>query len=195
MFELNQEIEKWKDHLLHTKSLKEDDVQEIKSHLIDSVDALTQSGLSEEEAFFVAKHRVGDVDALNSEYAKVNKGHVWLRRFIWLITGYFLFGSVPIAIQITSQLIHSFNIESLLYPSTLLWGHSYSAPYPVFAIALLIVGLSMYFLIREKDSSIDKFVALQSRSKVIFGILASYAMLAMVQIFGWQFINTNPELK
>lgn len=194
MFELNQEIEKWKDHLQQTKSLKEDDVQEIKSHLIDSVLDLTENGLSQEEAFFVAKHRIGDVSALNSEYAKVNKGHVWRRRFTWLITGYFLFGSVPIVIQILSQFIHSFNFESLLYPSTLLWGPPYSAPYLIFAVAILLIGFSMYLLMREKDSSIDNLVAFKSRNKLIFGILAAYAVLTVLQITSWQFINSSPEI-
>ena len=193
MFELNQEIEKWQAHLQQTKSLRDEDVQEIKSHLVDSVIDLTENGLSQEEAFFVAKHRMGDLNVLNTEYAKVNTGHIWRRRFMWLITGYFLFGSLPIIMQIVSQFIHNFNVEQLLHPTTILWGPRYSAPYSTFVVTLLVVGLGMYFLMREKDSSINELFAFQSRNKLMIGIITAYVTLILFQVLGWRFMDNNLE--
>ena len=77
MFDLESQIRKWRRHVQSTAALGAQDVEELESHLRDSVDGLTDRGVSEEEAFLVSIRRMGDADALRREFAKVSTERAW----------------------------------------------------------------------------------------------------------------------
>lgn len=77
MFELDSEVRKWKAHIASTGSLSYSDLEELESHLCDSVDSLVAKGLSQEEAFLLAVRRLGDATLINEEYAKVSTEDMW----------------------------------------------------------------------------------------------------------------------
>ncbi|MHC4927581.1 MAG: hypothetical protein ACYTER_09720, partial [Planctomycetota bacterium] len=63
------------------------DVDELESHLRDEVDSLMLSGLSDEEAFMISAHRIGDQQTVGAEFAKVNPSLAWRRRAFWMFFG------------------------------------------------------------------------------------------------------------
>jgi hypothetical protein len=77
MFELESQIRKWRGHLRSSGSLNEQDLEELESHLRDSIDDLASSGITTEEAFLVSIRRMGDTDALGDEFAKITTESVW----------------------------------------------------------------------------------------------------------------------
>lgn len=77
MFELEAQIRKWRGHLRAAVSFGEEELEELESHLRDSVDELSSRGLSEEEAFLVAVRRLGDAESLSREFGKVSTERVW----------------------------------------------------------------------------------------------------------------------
>jgi len=77
MFDLESQIRKWRGHINSTGSLGAQDVEELESHLRDSIDELTGRGVSAEEAFLISIRRMGDAEALHDEYAKVSTESVW----------------------------------------------------------------------------------------------------------------------
>jgi hypothetical protein len=77
MFDLESQIRKWRQHVQSAGSLESQDVEELESHLRDSIDELTGRGVSVEEAFIVSIRRMGDAEALNHEFAKVTTESVW----------------------------------------------------------------------------------------------------------------------
>ena len=77
MFDLESQIQKWRRHVQSTGSLGAQDVEELESHLRDSIDELTGRGVSVEEAFIVSIRRMGDAEALDHEFAKVSTESVW----------------------------------------------------------------------------------------------------------------------
>jgi hypothetical protein len=77
MFDLESQIRKWRRHVQSTGSLGVQDVEELESHLRDSIDELTGRGVSVEEALIVSIHRMGDAEALDHEFAKVSTESVW----------------------------------------------------------------------------------------------------------------------
>ncbi|MBN2590495.1 MAG: hypothetical protein JXA96_11590 [Sedimentisphaerales bacterium] len=83
MFDLNEQIKKWRGNLNTSQSLESKDIDELESHLREEIEELTLSDLSEQEAFLVATHRLGQVDFLSEEFAKVNAGVIWRKRFFW----------------------------------------------------------------------------------------------------------------
>jgi len=77
MFDLESQIRKWRRHVQSAGSLDAQHVEELESHLRDSIDELTGRGVSVEEAFIVSIHRMGDADELKHEFAKVPTEKVW----------------------------------------------------------------------------------------------------------------------
>jgi hypothetical protein len=76
MFDLEARVHGWTDALRSRGAFRDEDVVELESHLRDEIEALAKTGLSTEEAFLVAEHRVGRPEALAAEYAKVH-GEPW----------------------------------------------------------------------------------------------------------------------
>ena len=59
VFELESQIRKWRAHLQTNTSVGAQDLEELESHLRDSVDDLTGRGIDQEEAFLVSIRRLG----------------------------------------------------------------------------------------------------------------------------------------
>jgi len=68
MFDLEREIEGWVGAVAACGQAEKTD--ELEDHLRSEIEALTDSGLSEEEAFHQARQRMGDSQLLAREYAK-----------------------------------------------------------------------------------------------------------------------------
>ena len=77
MFELESQIRKWRGHMRSSGSLGEQDLEELESHLRDSIDDLTSRGVTTEEAFLVSVRRMGDTEALGNEFAKITTESLW----------------------------------------------------------------------------------------------------------------------
>lgn len=90
MFQLDKSLEDWKGKLINSNTMTESDVDELESHLLDEIDELKGKNLTEEESFYVACSRIGSVNLLSSEFGKVNFNLIWLKKFLWLLSGYLL---------------------------------------------------------------------------------------------------------
>lgn len=68
-------------------TLTVEDIKELKVHLYDTVQNLKLNGLNDEEAFQVAKIRLGNNDALILEYEKVNGRSIVNKEWIFIFIG------------------------------------------------------------------------------------------------------------
>lgn len=82
MFDLESQISTWKTHMHSASSISQDNLEELESHLRDSIDELLANGLDIEEAFLIAVRRLGDVDVINEEFSKVSTEDVWKQLFV-----------------------------------------------------------------------------------------------------------------
>lgn len=82
MFDLETQIRSWSDHLRAHGNFTEADLSELESHLRDQIEDLEASGLSAEEAFLIGVKRLGNVDAISHEFAKVNSENLWKHLFV-----------------------------------------------------------------------------------------------------------------
>jgi hypothetical protein len=87
MFDLDRQIECWREKLAQTEVYGQPDLDELEAHLREEVTALVGQGLSEQEAFAVACMRMGSAEDLNPEFAKVNGSAVFRRRLFWMGAG------------------------------------------------------------------------------------------------------------
>jgi hypothetical protein len=72
-FDLNLALQHWLESLRQSPQVKSENLKELESHVRDSVVQLQTKGLSSEESFMVATHRVGNPTQLEPEFAKVNR--------------------------------------------------------------------------------------------------------------------------
>jgi len=83
-FDLNAAIENWRAELAAQSDLTTDMRRELETHLQDSIVGLRQHGLNEEEAFLVARKRVGKPGQLGEECLKADPAAVWRERVFWM---------------------------------------------------------------------------------------------------------------
>jgi len=84
-FDLNLAIRRWREDLARSAAFRSENLNELESHLRDSIDRLRARELSDEEAFLIATRRVGNTQKLEQEFGKVNSAAVWLDRCLWIL--------------------------------------------------------------------------------------------------------------
>ena len=123
---LEQNIKAWRKSFQSKSEITEDNLKELEAHLLDEIDALTEKGLSEEEAFLVAKYRIGDKEELSKEFKKVNKFNYWLDKLTPYLIGAIVFTLVSkfySSISILSYfLVHSIELYvPIIVPSLIIY--------------------------------------------------------------------------
>jgi hypothetical protein len=93
-FDLNHNIQLWRQTLANSPSFQPENLDELETHIRDSVNTLEAKGLSTEESFFIAVRRLGYPTALEKEFSKVNSQTVWSPRWMWMAVGIFLYLTV-----------------------------------------------------------------------------------------------------
>ena len=105
MFNLDESIKTWRNDLNKNDVLSLDDLDELESHLMDEITVLKEKDLSEEEAFLIAKSRIGQNDIIEEEYKKLFTLFIGfisfqfiliLIRFIGLIVTVSVFSKYPL---------------------------------------------------------------------------------------------------
>lgn len=74
---LEENIAEWRTFVRRRRVLHGPDVDELEGHLRDQLGELTDAGLAEDEAFLVAVKRMGSLDALSREFARVHSERLW----------------------------------------------------------------------------------------------------------------------
>ena len=104
MFDLKQQINKWRAQLAISEAYQDSDLEELEGHLMDEIDNFRKNNkLGEEEAFVIARHRIGDAAVLTDEFRKVNTNIIWKNRLTWVLGGYCFFTLANIVISALSQ--------------------------------------------------------------------------------------------
>ena len=74
---LEEQIAQWRAYLRRRRAVHGPDVEELEGHLRDQVAALTEAGLTGDEAFLVAVKRMGSLDELSREFAREHSERLW----------------------------------------------------------------------------------------------------------------------
>jgi len=169
MSDVNTYIEQWKQNLGKTDSYNMDNIEELESHLRDSMEHLTAQGLSEEEAFLIAHNRLGDTSMLTKEFGKENIFLVCGQRVLWMLLGI-------VIMQVGQQ----FNTLVLYLASTLAvllrLPHGFmnilSIGIRVGLTCLLITGIIVGPMLYVKSRAFRSILDRARKWSIIFGIVA-----------------------
>src|SRR5947208_10361864 len=74
---LEEQIAQWRAYVRRRQTIHGPDVEELEGHLRDQLVALTEAGLTPDEAFLVAVKRMGSLDALSREFARAHSERLW----------------------------------------------------------------------------------------------------------------------
>ena len=121
-FDLNAAIESWRQVLAGQLNLASDDRRELETHLRDAITGFQQSGLNDEEAYWLARRRVGQPQQLDEEFAKADPGKVWRERVFWMWMAVFLsstLGRLTNSIVFALTPLHTNSTVEIVTPTTL----------------------------------------------------------------------------
>ena len=93
-FNIKKQVESWLSKIKADPSITESDAEELKSHLLDLIENLKNSGLDDQEAFWVASKRIGTIGDWGEEYRQENNPILQIRRSAIILAGvlfYFFF--------------------------------------------------------------------------------------------------------
>lgn len=184
MFQLEKSLMDWKKKLSASNSLTSSDIEELESHLLDEIDSLKKKTLTEEEAFYVACSRIGSVDLLTSEYSIVNSNFLWIKKFLWLLSGYLI-------ISFSEKLITTLSIFITTTFFKRIELHAHELTYISFAVNLLlsIVILCILFLPRIRGIAYfqSKFNYLLVYKKWLLVVV--FIIFIFMNTIGFSFIN------
>jgi hypothetical protein len=90
-FDLNTALENWRQELVAQPALTPDDRRELETHLCDVLAELKARGVSDEEAFHLARRRLGHPQKLAEEFTQANPAQVWRERIFWGWLVFFLY--------------------------------------------------------------------------------------------------------
>ncbi|HXQ85064.1 MAG TPA: permease prefix domain 1-containing protein [Gaiella sp.] len=75
------QIAEWRTHVAKAPAVNGRDVDELEDHLRNLIDELSEAGLTSDEAFLVAVKRMGELDVVSREFARVHSGRLWKQLF------------------------------------------------------------------------------------------------------------------
>ena len=186
-FNLNRALQNWRDELSQSPVFGGENMDELESHLRDSVALLQTTGLSAEEAFTIAVRRIGKEDSLENEYGKINAQAVWVDRLFWMLIGVQVWGLV-------SSLLRLLTSTAVLY----YWSIASSAfqagarTVPVAIFTLVQVGSLMgsfllcWWLINRKGKNIAVRISplLQRRATLVLTCIGLCALTCLPRLIG-----------
>jgi hypothetical protein len=75
--DLEAQIATWRTYMRRHRAVRDTDVDELEDHLRATVTDLIDAGLRPDEAFLVAVKRLGNLDDLSREFARVHSERLW----------------------------------------------------------------------------------------------------------------------
>jgi hypothetical protein len=97
-------LQDWCNTIAENEALTAEDISELEDHLQADFLRLKETGLCDQDAFWLAAKRLGETDTICSEFRKVNGTSLWTRRVQWMIIGYLAVSLLNVSINMISKL-------------------------------------------------------------------------------------------
>lgn len=201
-FDLNQAIQRWRENLAQSPTFRRENLDELESHLRDSIASLQSRGLSVEEACVIAAKRIGKDASLETEFAKINGDVVWLNRVLWMLIG-------VQAWPLVTGMVGLFPQNAVFYGLKVL-NFDFVAKGVALPVVLLCTSQVLTFtaslawcwwLIRRKSDRFhawaNKLLRNNGRLALTFGLLFLLSEFTMLASIGLEFLrakNTPPSI-
>ncbi len=150
-------------------STTDSDLAELKAHLYDAFEELKSNGLNPEEAFMVARHRLGDTEILTNEYSKVNPSVQTNKLWAYLFLGVALLANGWTLLRLIAGGFYLLVFKN--YHTTVVS----SVMVVLFHIALIVL---VFYLVKKKHN-ISRFLERQVDINPIKTVLLAFIPLCL----------------
>ncbi len=174
-FDLKDAIRRWRTELQVSPAVSPQDLEELEGHLHELISELKARGHGDEAAFHAAVDRLGARHELEPEFAKMNRGRIWMTRACWMVLGFLscgFVGTLASAIQlVVTQNAWGLNAHWIGFLSEV----------TVYAVYVILAGGVGSFLVRHPGFVADAVRLCVRRPLLpVLGIVAlSYARLPL----------------
>ena len=180
-------VANWRTQAAQEETLGAEQLAELESHLLDSVDHLRELGLNDEEAFLLASRRLGQPQALAQEYRAADPALRWRKCLTWMLAGVILQMTIGVLSQIFGTVFQ-------------IWALSTSGSLSQALLWVGIVTLCFFFLFG--------FLALRNSGQLLRALrsrvgperwqrlllAASFAPLILISVYAWASSSeANPQ--
>lgn len=163
-FNLENALKQWTLNLKKSLQFTKSNLLELESHMLDEMERLQALGLTDEEAFVLAKYQMGTDNELISEFGKVNKKLNFVNRLAPYLKGMFLY---IIFITFVQDMLMNFGLVLQYFN---IEGDSARLLFSVFLIMVLSVLIGgVYRLYTHPETKLKKLASL--RRLFIFAFL------------------------
>jgi hypothetical protein len=163
MYDLETDIEAWRERLAGKGGIDSDEIAELESHLRDEIDDLIRKGLKPDEAFLISIGRIGNADEVSREFARTRREQLWKQlmvspvdgnlrhreiarnELIWVITLALVagtLGKIPALFGIgvsEGEMIYLKNAAIFIIPSVVIYFRlRHGTPFSVLAVVLAV---------------------------------------------------------
>lgn len=149
MHNYEKEINEWREDLISLRGLEIEVVDELEDHLWNKLDEFRGLGLSKEDAFALAKIRLGHPASLCHEFEKLHGQSVRLKQVGYMIGGYLLIHMLLKFVEVASSIAVG---VSLFATDTVRW---ISTTYIVTNILLFVLLGFGLLRLAQADSSLQ----------------------------------------
>ena len=181
-FVLNDALSQWRETMAASPAFATADLDELEGHLRDSIQSLQTRGLSTQEAFWVARSRLGSSDLLDREFGKVSTNLVWLNRVLWMVAGFIGIGLAS-ELAATLAMLLTYGVYGLLpgniwKPDLRLVGWL-----SLTAKSVLVVGLIVWgFRSGTRSEGFIQHLAQHSREHPLLAAVGVFLGYALVRV-------------
>ncbi len=171
-------IESWIQETVSKKSLTLQDERELRSHFVESIEHLVEKGLSDEEAFAVAKIRTGSPDIVATEFEKVNGLNMFQHEWVFLFYGAGLAVILYQLTQLFSLFIANKTIKGILPIGIAAW---------LLSSFYLLLFVAVAYMFKNGDS-ISRFLKRHlfqptATVNLLFAVIVSLFMVLPINFF------------
>ncbi|WP_167604974.1 permease prefix domain 1-containing protein [Maribellus sediminis] len=173
VFNLQEAIDDWlktnTDHL----NITDDDKEEMLDHFRSTINELMKQGLSEEEAFAVAKIRFGGSDNWGDDFKQVSTDNFQVKKVITFFFGIMIYFIINLAILLFINLIYiglnRFGVSSTAF--------NLKTTQQIFYVVYIAIPVIMFLLFRYRDKVLPY---LKSKQLSIGKLLWAFIILLVV---------------
>jgi len=167
MSDVENQIQQWKHALSSLDTVKDSDVREMEDHLREEIAHLRAAGLTDQEAFLVARRRLGDLASLEEEFAKVNASERLLNRLWWMVGGVFALMIANCCSQMAGQAATNASLA-------MKWSVNAIAVSTILSQAVVffsVTAFSVWLIVRRVNEAGRHRVWLPTRRMVVTGLI------------------------
>lgn len=177
MCDVEKHIEQWRADLADSDTLSPSDVRELESHLREEIERLKISGLSDNEAFIIARRRLGDTSALEVEFAKAHPHRRLTHQAYWMVVG--VLGYL-LAMRLSTVAASISGLFGYFVGLRSMWLILLTTTAHITAFALF-VAVALFYHARHKNVSTQRVPALiRGAAIVAFAIVGLWWIVALV---------------